>query len=183
MKKTQEMVKLFLAAVRKKPKWVGPAAALLLIAALWFLYAVPLGRIRKLQAALLPLKGQVALAQEMIQRARQVDLAALPTADALPEVLEKLNALARQHQIQLVKTAPQPTRPAQSPGLVILPLELQVEAEYRSLGEFLGALRGSAGLGVPLTRRITVGREEKLLPRLTATLEIDLILSEAPSGP
>ncbi|MBI1953912.1 MAG: type 4a pilus biogenesis protein PilO [Candidatus Omnitrophica bacterium] len=182
LKKVQGMAGPLLEAVRKKPKWLGPLAALGLIVILWSLYAVPLGRIRKLQAGLLPLKEQVARAQEVIQRARQVNLAALPAADALPQVLEELNALARQHEVQLVKTAPQPTRPAESRGLVILPLELQVEAEYRNLGEFLGALRRAPGLGVPLTRRIALGREERLLPRLTATLTIDLILSEAPGG-
>lgn len=186
LKKAQEeLAKLAQAAARTakdKPKPLGLAAAGLAALILWWIFAVPLGEIRRLQAELIPLRAEVAQAGEDVARARQMNRAALPTADRLADFLEDLNALAREQEVQLVKTAPQAARSAGTPGLAILPMELQVQAEYRNLGEFLGALRGAVNLGVVSVRRVAIGREERLLPRLTASVAIEIVLGEASSG-
>ncbi len=165
-----------------KPKILWAAWAGALVLAVGWLILPSLGGIGRAAEECAGLKAGLAEDRRTVDSLRKGTVPALPSVDQLPEVLSQLNAVARSHGVHLLEVTPQPARSAASSDPVIVPLDLQVEAEYRSLGEFLGALRETPFIGVALVRRVLIEREEQGLPRLRARVSVELGLGASPHG-
>lgn len=149
----------------------------------WVIYAPPITAIRRSHGEWSRLKDELSDIRKTVDPIRQGKIPLLPVADTTPSVLEQLNAAARSKQIQFLQVSPGAPRPGNSPGLVILPVELTLEGAYRSWGEFLGALPQSPSLRGAFVRQIAIDREERLLPRLKGRISLEIFLSGVESGP
>lgn len=165
------------AAFLKQPKILlsGALAAGGLV--VWLLYVPAYAVVRRADGECRRLKMEVAHARGILDQVGEGKIWPLPSVEAMPMVLSQLSAAARLHEVQILECTPAPVRSA-SEGFVIQPVELQVEGEYRSLGEFLGALRGNPSFGAVCIRRIKIAREEQLLPRLKARLSLEAALDQ-----
>ena len=160
--------------------FVGTGVFFLCVA--WILYAPLLRDIRRISREWRTLQIEQADARRVVEQLRSGQIHSLPRTDVLPEVLNRLNNLARSHQIQFLAVTPGSLRSGDPPGLAIFPIELQMEGGYQSIGEFLGDLERTASLGGTHVRQLTIERDEHLLPRLRAQLSMEIILSEGSSG-
>ncbi len=122
------------------------------------------------------LKAELTDARQLLNQLHDGEIPALPDGDQLSTVLAGLNALARDHQVQFLEVTPAAPASGGPPDLMVVPVELQAEGTYRSLGEFLGALRQTATIGAAFVRRIQMERDERILPRVHARLSIELTL-------
>ena len=147
-----------------------------------WLYLPPVHAIQRSAQECAKLKVELAKERRTVQALRQGTVSVLPPVEQLPEILAQLNAVARSHQVEVLEVTPQPARPGSASDPVTAPLDLRVEGEYRSLGEFLGALRQTPFIGVAVVRRIVIHREEQGLPRLRAWVSIELSLGSAVHG-
>lgn len=177
-----ERLRILKESLAKQPRLFLAGGAAALLVAGWLLYVPPLGAIRKASREYLSLKAEVEEARRVIAPLREGGLFILPTNDEIPSLLEDLNDVARSRQIQLLEVSPQPARPGGGEGFVLLPVELRLEGGYRLIGEFLGALRATASLGVVGIQRLSIDREERILPRLRARVSLEFLLSGAVDG-
>ena len=168
-------------AISREPKILVAAAAAGLLCAGWLLYIPPLGAIRRTKEEWRQLKEEVTASRQILAPVRKGEALPPVDLDQLPTVLEELHALARSHQVEFTAVSPGAARPG-TPGLMVIPVELQAEAGYRSLGEFLGELKRTSSLGGAFVRRLTIDREERLLPRLRARISMELVLSHVSDG-
>ena len=146
---------------------------------LWFLYAPPLAAIRRSGRELHQVKMELADVRRIVEPLRKGQVPPLPGTDTLPTALEQLNALARSHEVQVLQCTPGDLRFGDPAQPAVLPVELLVEGEYRSLGEFLGSLSQAPSLGWASVRRLSFERDERFLPRLRGQLSVEIFLSEA----
>ncbi len=169
-------------ALSRQPRIVlwGGVAMLFLLS--WVLYNPQLAAVHRLSREWHLLNTELGDARRVVDRIREGKGPSLQPIDSLPEVLGELNTVARSHQVEILEVTPSHPLPGGSPDLEILPVELQVEGGYRALGEFLGALGKTHSLGVAFVRRITMDRDERILPRLRARLSIDLAFSQGSDG-
>ncbi len=163
--------------LKDKPKAAVAAGLGLLFVLGWFLYGPPLGDIGRLQARKHQLRTEATQARDVFEQLRQEEWSRLPRAETIPEILAELHALAEAHTLKLVEVAPRSPAP-KGEGLVVLPVELRIEGAYRPLGEFLGALRQTPALGVVSVQSVRIGREQRLLPRLKASISLELALGQ-----
>ena len=159
--------------------WAGRVGALLLVAG--WVYLPPMKGIQGARGEWARLKEDHRQAHLLMKRFEQGRSLQLKAVDALSEALAELNQVARAHKVQLLEIAPGTSTAADPTALMILPVELTVEAEYRPLGEFLGALRDGETLGAVYVRQITISREEPRLPRLKARLLIEMAFRQVVS--
>lgn len=159
--------------IRRQPRAaVGMGAGILLVL-LWLLYVPPLGRIRTLKGEWQALRSEMESSWQVLEQVKDSSIPRLPSISKSSEALTALEALAESCEVQFRSVSPGNPREGSTGEPVWLPVELQVEGGYRAIGEFLGQLhRGSAGL--IRVRQLRIGREEKLLPRLRATLSLEL---------
>lgn len=158
----------------------GGAVGILLLG--WFIYAPALTGIRQSHEEWIRLKNELSAIRETVEPIRRGEIPLLLSAEATPALLEQLNTLARSKQIQFIQVSPGTPRPGELSGLMILPIDLMLEGSYRSLGEFLGALRQTPSLRGTFVRRLSIDREERLLPRLRGRLSLEIFLSGAENG-
>ncbi len=119
------------------------------------------------------LRSEMEEAWRLLEQMRNSPIPLLPSVSKSSEALSALQGLAESHQVQFLSVSPGTPREGSAEEPVWLPVELQLEGGYRSIGSFLGDLhRGSAG--VVRVRQFRIGRDERLLPRLRATLSLEL---------
>ncbi|MBI3318818.1 MAG: type 4a pilus biogenesis protein PilO [Candidatus Omnitrophica bacterium] len=179
LKKTlQELEEL----LRRQPKAFLAGGLAALFAAAWVAYVPAFSGIQRHSRQWSQIRSQLIEARRVVDEVGQKDLSPLPDARSLPGVLERLGSTARSHQVQLLGVTPGPQRSSEVEGLAVVPMELQVEGEYRSLGEFLGALTQTPSLGAVFVKHLSMNREERLMPRLRAQVSIEVFLSGAGDG-
>lgn len=167
---------------RLHPSAVSALGAVGLLLLLWFIYVPALAAIRRSHNEWDELKTEIGRSRRIVDSFRQGSLPSPPPLEMLPAVLENLNALAGSNQIRFLQVIPGNARAGESAEVTILPIELYLEGNYRSIGEFLGSLGQTPSVGGALVRRMSIEREERLLPRLRARLSIELILSGVSDG-
>jgi len=163
--------------LKDKPKAAVAAGLGLLFVLGWFLYGPPLGDVGRLQEERHQLRTKVIQARDVFEQLREEEWSRLPRTEAIPEILAELHALAETHTLKLVEVSPRSPTP-KGEGLVVLPVELRIEGAYRPLGEFLGALRQTPALGVVSVQSVQISREQRLLPRLSASVSLELALGQ-----
>ena len=166
----------------RQPRMVLVAGALALLLLIWALYIPPVYAIRRLGQQWDHLKAELEQDRQVLDTAQRRRILPLPSIEALPRVLEQLHAQARKSKVAILSVSPAKASPAGSNEPMILPVELQVEGEYRALGQFLGSLRSQPLLGVVTVRQVGMGREERFLPRLRAQLSIEMALGSGTDG-
>ena len=164
--------------MNRQPKLAlaGGAVALSLLA--WALYVPSLMSINRARKRWGALETEIAETRGLMEQERRGEVRALPGQEAFPGLLDQAHAQAKKFGVEILSVSP---GRGQSPGPgqpVILPVDLQLQGEYRAVGEFLGALRKEPEFGVVTVRHIRIGREEKLLPRLRAQLSVEFALRE-----
>ena len=164
--------------VTRRPQIALAAAGTVLVIISWMVFLPPFLEIRQVSRQCRNLKEATAQAHRLLDQVRAGQFPALPRVSAMPDVLNGLNELARSHQIQFLEVKPGLPHPGTVPGSTLIQIDLRIEGQYRAVGEFLGALAKTTSLGVPLVRRINIDRNEQLLPRVQATLSMELVLSE-----
>ncbi len=155
--------------------WSGVAASGLIL--LWGIYGPALAAIRKAGLERDRLHRELIQYRGIIDPLRRGELPTLPEAGDVSTVLEELNRLARQQQIRFLEVSPGVLRPGDPKEMMILPVDLQLQGEYRTLAEFLGRLSQTPALGAVTVRRLSIDREERFLPRLKARLSLEIFLS------
>ena len=165
-----------------QPVVVLIAGALALLLLIWALYVPSLLAIRQSGQQWGQLKAELEQDRLVLDEARRRQIQPLPSTLALPRVLQQLHAQARRFEVMILAVSPATAGSAKPDEPVILPVELQVEGEYRALGQFLASLRSQPSLGVVTVRQIRIGREERFLPRLHAQLSIEMALGQGADG-
>lgn len=167
----------------RQPRAAVAGGAVALLLGGWFLYAPTCRSAQKARAQRLRLQAELADAYRTIQPARSGETPDLPSADAFHQVLEQLNGAARAHGVRLIEISPGTARTGGPTEPASVPVELQVEGEYRALGEFLGGLAQEPALGVVSVRQMSVERQEQILPRLKARVSLEILCSEVSHAP
>lgn len=162
--------------VKGLPRSTLAAGVGLLLLVGWILYVPPVLDLQRLHREWNVLKSEREEGRRLLDRFYGERVGLIPDASRLPQILETLHEKARRHQVEILAVSPGaiPNRIAGEPALCRV--ELQLEGEYRALGEFFGELRDSSGLGWISIRQIRIGREEGLLPRLHAQLSMEIAL-------
>ena len=161
----------------RQPKVSLAAGALAALLLGWALYVPPFLAIRQATVRWNGLKAEVEESRRLMDSVRAGEVRLLPAQRDFPQVLQVLQAGARDCHVNLLEISPgkaeflDPARPA------LLPVQMQLEGEYRAIAEFLGKLREDPAFGVITVRSMRLGREERLLPRLRAQLSIEIALS------
>ena len=168
--------------ITRQPVAVLTSGFLALLLLIWALYGPPIGAIRKSAGQWHQLKAELEQDRRLMDTARYSQIQPLPSILTLPRILERLHTQARGFKVTILAVSPATATPAGPDGPVILPIDLQLEGEYRALGQFLGSLRNQPSLGVVTVRRVRMGREEQLLPRLRAQLSIEMALGQETDG-
>lgn len=169
-----------LAARHPRAAVAGTAAAALVVG--WLLYVPPWLAVQRESRQWRQLKAATEEARRPIEQLRRHAVPDVPAMSAAPEALARLQAAARAHHLQVVQVTPGPPRPAETPELAWLPVEIQIVGGYRALGEFLGALRQTPGVGTALVRGLHVDRDERLLPDLRAQVSLELAVRGGAHG-
>ena len=162
----------------RQPKLSLAAGAVALILLGWALYVPPCMAIRKASHRWSSLKAEIDQTQNLLDLVRQGKIRPLPSQEALPAVLTPLHLQAKRLQVNILSVSPGRSDSAGPGKPILLPIDLQLEGEYRGIGQFLGALHGEPSLGMVTVRRLQIGREERLLPRLRAQLSIEMALKQ-----
>lgn len=180
-----EWVSALQAWTNRQPKLSVAAGALALILLGWALYAPSCGVIQRDSRRWSRLKMEMHETQNLLDLVRRGEIRLLPSQESLPELLKQLHFQAKRFQVNILSVSPGRSDDAGPGQPILLPIDLQLEGEYRGIGQFLGALHGEPSLGMVTVRRLQIGREERLLPRLRAQLSIDMALmkQEGPHEP
>lgn len=160
----------------RQPRSAWIAAAVVLLTVGWFLYVPPAMDLQRLSRQWDELKLKQGETRRLLDRYYREKIGLIPEEGRLPGLLEILQEKARRHHLEVSAVSPGtiPDHAAGAPAFC--PLELQLEGEYRELGGFLGECRDSARLGWISVRRIRIGREEGILPRLRAQVSMEIAL-------
>jgi len=145
----------------------------------YLLYLLPLTAVHRAGTEATHLKKELTEARQTVDKLRKGEVPVLSEVGAVPDLLAQLNAVARTHQVEFLEVVPGTPRAGGPKALVLLPVDLYLEGSYRSLGEFLGALRQTPSLGAAYVERIHLEREDRLLPRMRARLSVTFALREA----
>lgn len=180
--KSPDWYPVFRAWLIRQPKVFLAAGMAVLLLLTWTLYVPSVFSIQGLRQRRHLLLQELQEARRAMDRIRGGQVRALPTQETLPSVLQWLHEEARVHNVEILSVTPGTEKPEQSSRLMILPVELRLQGGYRSLAEFLGGLKDAAALGAVSVRRISISRQERLLPRLQAQTLIELILKESSHG-
>lgn len=124
------------------------------------------------------LRTEMVQARDLLDLVRQGKVRSLPAQQSLPDLLAQLHVQAKKFQVNILGISPGKADTGSPDRPILLPIELQLEGEYRSIGQFLGSLRAEPSLGMVTVRHLHIGREDRLLPRLHAQLSIDLALQQ-----
>lgn len=168
----------------KQPKALvaGSAAGALLVG--WLLYVPPWTSIQKLLKERQALRSELDSSRALMGQVRFASVQPLLSADQAPEVLARLETLAGEHGLKFLEVSPGRVRSGEPGRPSTLPVELQVEGGYRSLGEFLRSLREAQSLPAPvLVQRVQIGHDEKLLPRLHVRISLEMAFAEGAHVP
>lgn len=161
---------------RQQPKAVLSALAAVLLLVGWILYVPPFLGVRRASAEWRQLQSDLERDRAVLDFAWRRRIQPLPSARSLARVLEQLHAHARKWEVGVLVISPAVASSAGPDAPAILPVELQVEGEYRVLGMFLGSLREQLGLGVVTVKRFQILREDRALPRLKAHLVLEIAM-------
>jgi Tfp pilus assembly protein PilO len=146
---------------------------------MWMLYAPPLAQTRRLVKERAQLRERLKEGAEILSRLQASEAPVGARLTHTPEILSQLQALAWKHKVRFLEIAPGQPVSLGGDQPVLLPVEIQLEGEYRALGEFLGSLRTFPPVAV-LVKRIRLSREEQRLPNLRARVSLELaFLSDA----
>lgn len=168
----------------RQPKLSLAAGAVALILLGWVLYVPSCGAIRRDSRRWSRLKMEMHETQNLLDLVRRGEIRPLPSQESLPELLKQLHLQAKRFQVNILSVSPGRSNGAGLGQPILLPIDLQLEGEYRGIGQFLGVLRGEPSFGMVTVRRLQIGREERLLPRLRAQLSIEMALKqEGPDEP
>ena len=164
--------------LKQQPKTVlaSGAAALLVIG--WLLYIPPLLAVRRVSAEQARLHAELERDRGVLDFAWRRKIQPLPGTRTMTRVLEQLHAHARKQGVEVLVLTPGSGSAAGPDAPTLLPVELQVEGEYKALGLFLGSLRQHPELGVVTLRRLRLAREERILPRLRAQMVLEVALGK-----
>ncbi|MBI3332825.1 MAG: type 4a pilus biogenesis protein PilO [Candidatus Omnitrophica bacterium] len=173
----------FLGEWRKRhPRLLSALCAAGFLLLVWAVYLPALKALRRSHSEWAQLKAEVAEERRVVDPFRKGSIPTPPPLEALPTVLESLNAAARSKQIQFLQVAPGKVRRGVSAETSILPVDLYLEGGYRSIGEFLSGLSRTPSLEGTFVRQVAIGRQEQMLPLLRARVSIELTLSGATDG-
>ena len=164
-------------ATRQPKLSIAAGTAALLIAG-WAAYAPSVLAIRRAGTHCGELTAEMREVRRLMDLVRSGQVRLLPSQESLPALLQELQVRARECKVNVLEISPGKANSADASGPLSLPIEMQMEGEYRSLGEFLGKLRTEPSLGVVTVRSLRIGRDERLLPRLRAQLSIELALRQ-----
>lgn len=165
------------AASRPQTLWMAAGAGALLLI-LW-LYLPPFAAIQKARPEWLKLKIQLTQTRRTLDQVRRQGAPSPPGVETLPAVLDHFNRLAREGGIRFLQVAPGNPRPGPAPGLLVVPAEFHLEGEYRAMGEFLGRLCQDLSAGAAFVRRLSIERQEQILPRLRARVSMEIFFTES----
>ena len=160
----------------RQPRSVWMAVGGVLLAVVWLLYVPPVMNLQQLGRQWDGLKSKREETRRLLDRYYQEKVGFIPEESRLPDLLEILHEKARRHHVEVLAVSPGTIPDHASGEPAFCPLELQLEGEYQALGEFLGELRDPSRLGWVSVRRIRIGREEGLLPRLRAQISMEIAL-------
>lgn len=114
----------------------------------------------------------------------------LPSKSPAPAILEELTKKGKQLNVDFISITPQAAEPAQQlrqdlaafPDCEIMPVNIDMKARYKNLGEFLGAIEGLES-SLATVAGFEVTKDEKTFPKLSISMKVyTYILKEAGSG-
>jgi len=176
--KPKEWISALQARLDRQPRLLVAGAAAAAVLFLWMIYVPPSLEIRRLGVQWRSLRAESRQSRQLLDEFYQGGAALLPGSGHLPKVLEMLHDKALQHGVKIRGVTPGNAREPSAEGLSVFPVEIQMEGEFHSLGEFLGELRDPSVLGMVEVRRFRISRDEGLLPVLRADLSLEIALRQ-----
>ena len=162
------------AGAQPRSVWAGIGGGLLILC--WLAYGPVIGQIRRLTSERAVLKSDLQSGQETLARLRQGETPVLAGVEKAPEIFSRLEALARTYDVRFLEISPGQSRSPGADQPLLLPVEIRLEGNYRSLGEFLGSLKKVDQASV-LVRSVRIVRDAQLLPRLRVQVSMELAFS------
>ena len=162
----------------RQPKLSLAAGAAALALLSWAIYAPSFAAIRRDSRRWSSLKTEMGQIQNLLEMARRGEIRPLPSQEELPELLKQLNVEAKRFRVSILSVSPGRADGAGPGQPILLSVELQLDGEFRGIGQFLGALRNEPSLGMVTVRHFQIVRDERLLPRLRVQLAIELALKQ-----
>ncbi len=166
----------------RQPKLSLIAGGLALLLLCWGVYIPPLMAIRRIGTRWSGLKSEMNETRRLTDLVRRGEMRLLPGQQDLQELLKELHVQARECQVKILEITPGKADSADPGKPALLPVQLQLEGNYRAIGEFLGRFRKEPSLGVIIVRTLRLNREEQLMPRLRVQLSIEIALSAGSSS-
>lgn len=163
----------------RQPKGVRISGAAALVLFLGLIYLPPFREIQRLSREKTRLQADGGQTRRLVDQFYRKGGTPLPESGSIPQILEQLHDRAHQHDVEILAVTPGNPPPADSAGLAIFPVEIQLQGEYRSLGEFLGELKDSAVFGAVAVRRFRISPDGTRPPVLRADLSIEIGLRQS----
>lgn len=162
--------------LQELPRSALAGGAVLLFLVGWMVYGPLTSGIQQLNRERDQLISEREEARRLADRFYGEKIPVIPKAARLPEILETLHEHARRCGVEIRAVSPGPLSDSKTGEPVHCSVELQLEGDYRSLGELLTDLRDSSEFGWVSIRHLQIAREEGILPRLRAQLSIEVAL-------
>jgi len=103
---------------------------------------------------------------------------------ALEEVslaIDEMTKTGRALRINFISISPKEIVQLEDARYPVLPIHMDLEAEYRDIGLFLGALEGLTESLVTV-RSFSIGKDEEILPLVKSKMVVDMYLQGGESG-
>lgn len=161
---------------RKVVVTAGGAAAGLAVFCVVFIAPLP-AKVRAYQRDLATLEQELTAAREVIVAARGLERTChLLRRKEVSTAIDEITKAGKAFDIAFASISPQEVETAPEVSCRRMPIHMELEAGYKELGAFLGALENLRE-SVVTVRRFSIRREETVLPRVKSELSVDVYLT------
>lgn len=161
----------------KKTIYLLSGIAALILALAVFLYLPLAASLRRSALAWEELHNELTLANANLRIYRESGLnKRFILQEDLPSAIESIASEGKALSLDFKSIARKEIRYT-AEGYPVIPLEMEIEAEFEKLGEFLGKLEGIKDPIVTIDN-LNLRREEKILPKVQASLVLNIHLAK-----
>lgn len=151
------------------------AIAVFLFLLFIFIYFPPLKKIRKMNSLWQSLEGQLKTAENLRDFQKAGIHKRFVSQEELVLILDKITEAAKIRSLNLKSISQQEIKALD--GYRVLPVEMELDADYKQLGLFLGDLENLQD-ALAAVENLQISSEEKLLPRILCSLTLNIYITQ-----
>lgn len=161
---------------KRKVFLVGGVVTVVIVLLLCFFVYIPLGnRIGRASRELKAIDGELEIVRVAIEARGSYGKRSLPTQEGISIAIDEMTRRGRELAINFISISPQTIEEVKDLPYGLLPIRMELEAEYEDLGRFLGALEGLRESVVTIGS-FEIERDESILPKVRTKLEAKMYL-------